>query len=157
MAEHFSKELNTRIEITKVDISFFDEITLTDIIVYEQTNVKNPDTLVYLGKANVKLNNLFFLKDSIRIYRLEASQIYVNARRTEKKWNFDFISDYFGGEKKSKKSPASKPIVIRPEKIHLSQLRLHQRDGWYGEDMLVNCHDIKINFEKLDFLNEEIQ
>ena len=58
VANDLSKKLNTRVEIDKVDISFFDEVELSKLLIYEQGYSKT-DTLAFLGKVKLSVNDYF--------------------------------------------------------------------------------------------------
>ncbi len=154
LAKNLSKELGTRVGIDRVDISFFHSVKLNNLIIYEQKSFGG-DTIASIGKIEADFNNLFFLKDSLILRNVNADNIIVKTRRTNDKWNYDFIVDYFGSGKKSKSETKSN-FIIRPRNVELSRIRFQQTDGWLGENLTFTSGKIKAIFQTFDLSKQRV-
>ena len=128
VAGRLSKELRTEVEVGHVDFSFFHQILLEDVLIRD----RQKDTLAYAGSVEAKLNDWFFLKDEIIVYKLDLKKINLYAHRSDSIWNYQFLLDYF---QKPPASKPSKPIQIQLKEIRVQSCRILQKDEWTGTDM----------------------
>ncbi len=152
VCDKLSKELNTKISIGKVDFSFFDKLTIENILIEDQSK----DSLLFSGRANVELNDWFFLKDSILINQLSLKDVVINLRRRDSVWNYQFINNYFNKPSSNKKSSGKGDIILTCNKIELDNFKFAQIDEWTGEDILFSLKKTTATFKKVDFENKNI-
>lgn len=160
-----SETLETRVELKRVDIEFFDNVVLDGLYVEDL----NGDTLLYAEKFSAGLSGNFF---SVLWNRLEFSEVslsharvYLIKKADQRRGNFNALlaklEDLFGsgGPKKKKKSA---PFYLRIQNLNLhdvvfSEDRYSFRDGEIRRKLMsyqVAEGNIKIN--QLDLANNLI-
>ncbi len=152
VSDKLSKELNTKISIDRVDFRFFNKLSLENLLLEDQSK----DSLLFLGKANIELNDWFFITDSILIQRLSLNDVIINLNRHDSIWNYQFIENYFYQPSSSKKSGSKGKIKLNCNKIETDNFRFAQIDEWTGEDILFSFKKIAATFNKLDLENKNI-
>lgn len=118
----FSDEWNTKVDIQKVDIIFFDRVALDGVILLDQEK----DTLAHLGSVELVLDKLNLSKRVIDIKDLTLKKGNVKIYRDKEKgeFNFQFISDYF----KSEDTTAGKPYQVTLHTIRMQQVDFRYDD-----------------------------
>ena len=106
VAANLSEKLKTRVTIKKVDLAFFNKLSIEGLMVED----RKKDTMLYAGSARVNLTDWFFLKDRITFHYLALSNAVVHMNRTDSIWNYQFLVDYFVSPKKSSGKSAQKSI-----------------------------------------------
>lgn len=148
---HYSKELNTKITIKKIDINFFSKVRINDLLILDKTN----DSLLYAGNVNVELNDWFFFKDTINIKNISLENIIFHSTRQDSNWNYQFISDYFLTTSENKQKSVN-PFNIKIDNIHLKNIFLSNTDKWRGEDILFSLKEFNGNVKTFDLSNKNI-
>lgn len=151
-----SESLETRVELQRVDIEFFDNIVLDGLYVEDL----NGDTLLYAQKFSAGLSGNFF---SVLWNRLEFSEIslsharvYLIKKADQRRGNLNALlaklDEIFGsGKPKQKKKPA--PFYLRIQNLNLhdvifSEDRYSFRDGEIRRKLMsfqVEDGNVKIN------------
>lgn len=136
-----SKELNTVVQIAKVDIAFLDRVYVSGVYLEDL----DQDTLAYIGSVELNINTFTWAFDDFQLDKLELkdADIRLIKKLGQEEFNYVFIQDYFSSDKPKK--PREKPAP----KVHLKQLVLHNVDFRY---ILEYRRDFEhgINFSKLD-------
>lgn len=113
IADYFSDELNTLVDVKRVDISFFNTLILEGLYVEDH----NKDTLLFTKKLFVKLTDFSIKKNVFVFNHIELYQPYIMVKQCDSmKYNFSFIIDYFS----SNDTSISKPIDISSSDIKIS-------------------------------------
>lgn len=143
--DYLSRELDTELHIGKVDIYFFDKLSLDDVFVRDQ----NGDTLASLTSIDVVLESLNLSKNKIILKNITLNQGRVGISRDSIKgdYNYWFITDYFdSGKKKTKKKPTD---------LTIQSLDLDQVDVTY-DDYRKSYSDYGMDFDHLNLKNVEL-
>ena len=92
VASYFSNELNTKIEIDRLEIDFWNEVNLNQFYVED----KKGDTLLFLENLKVEIEALSY-GDKFLAASLSLSEPVVNLYREKDQasFNYDFIEQYF--------------------------------------------------------------
>ncbi len=144
-----SERLNSKVSIQSVDIAFFNKLEFKGLLIEDLKK----DTLLYAGSARVNVNDWFFTKDKIIIKYLGLSDIIVNIDRTDEKWNYQFLVDYFSSPTSQKKK---NKIELDCKELHIEKIHLSRIDKWIGEDMIVSADEIDLTLKKFDLTNQDI-
>ena len=109
---------------------------------------QNKDTLIFAGAARIDLNDWFFAKEKIILKYISLSKATINLKRSTKKWNYQFIADYFQSSDAEKKQ---RNLIFDFKKIHLSDTHFNLIDEWKGTSMLTSVKqlDASISFSDL--------
>ena len=149
VADSFSKKLNTKVSIKKIDISFFNKLLLRDLLVKDRSN----DTLVYAGTAKLSITDWFIFKDKAEIKYLGLEDAKVNMNRKDSVWNYQFLIDYFASPSTGK---AKKQIEFNLKEAHFKNINFIKNDGWIGQDMNVSLDALDISMNGVDYKNKNI-
>ncbi len=141
-----SKELNTNISIGKIDYTFFNKLTIENLLIEDQSK----DSLFFSGKTSLELNDWFFLKDSLLIQQISLSDFSIKLKRYDSVWNYDFLENYLEHPSSNKKSGSGGNIKFSCKKIELNNFKFEQIDEWSGEDILFSLQKTKASFKKID-------
>lgn len=111
---YLSAELNTTVTIDKVDIDFFDYLTLHGVYVEDL----HRDTLLYVQKIECKIDDFSIDKDFLHLKyaKLINPGINIIKYKGENDFNYEFIEDYFSSPKKDTDT-ASDFFDLRIKKI----------------------------------------
>ena len=90
---YLSKELNARVEIERLKISFISNVTLQGIFVSD----KNLDTLIYGKSITVDVSHFNYETHKLNLDEVELTDIKVKLLKykNEDDWNFQYLADYF--------------------------------------------------------------
>lgn len=140
-SDWLSKELQTVVQIERVDIAFFDHVYLDGIYMED----RDGDTLAYLEQVELNLSSIDWSFSSINLDKLALSngKIYLIKKIGQDDFNYGFIEDYFASDRDTPPKEGQAP------KIYLSNLILNDIDFKY---ILEYRRDYEhgINFNKLD-------
>ncbi|MBI2258738.1 MAG: translocation/assembly module TamB domain-containing protein [Flavobacteriia bacterium] len=103
--DYFSKELNTKIQIKKIDLVFFDQLYLDGVFLLDLQK----DTLADIQhiKAHFALKNFDLENNQITVnaVELEKGKVKLYQDKKDGNFNFQFIADYFASEDTTKAEP----------------------------------------------------
>ena len=150
VSDNLSEKLHTEVKVEHVDIDFFKNITAEGVLVRDLKK----DTLISVGSLSGKMNNWFFLKDTININNVLLSDVVVNLNRTDSVWNYTFLVDYFSKPKTNKKKTPSK-INIDLNELHFKNIEYNKIDKWIGDDMIGSIGKLDLVMDELN-LNKKI-
>jgi hypothetical protein len=110
------------VRIGKVDIDFFDYLTLKEVFVGDQ----HGDTLVYAPEIVCQFDTLSFKNEYFVIQKAELIDPYINMRKYESdtSWNYQFLDDYFSTDE-PKTDTTKSEVEIRVRKIALTNARMN--------------------------------
>jgi hypothetical protein len=152
--EFLSKQLNTRVEIEKVKIVFFNSAELKNFYLEDL----NKDTAIYAKNLEIKFGifELLNKRVDVKSILLQDSKIHLHRDSTGKVMN---LAELFKGF-----ASAPKDTTVNPSKgfnwnIHLEQLGLKQIDFRYLDekshlDLRVAVPDCNIAMDKVDLKNK---
>ncbi|MEO5966621.1 MAG: hypothetical protein ABIP69_00040, partial [Ferruginibacter sp.] len=149
VAESFSKKLNTKVSIKKIDISFFNKLLLRDLLIEDQSK----DTLVFAGTAKLSITDWFIFKDKAEIKYLGLDDAVVKMNRTDSVWNYQFLIDYFDTPPTDKKK---KQIEFNLKEAHFKNINFIKNDAWIGQNMQVSLRALDLSMEGVDYKNKRI-
>ncbi|MBK7938531.1 MAG: translocation/assembly module TamB domain-containing protein [Lewinellaceae bacterium] len=146
---YLSEELNTRVEVRRVDISFFDNLVLEGLYVQDLKG----DTLLYAGELTAGLNSNIFslLNNKLEFNELNLSNARFNLIRPkgEYDYNLQFLIDYFSAPpNKPPKKPA--PFSVRIQNLRLHDVEFVKDDELRGQRMVFNVPSAIIRVNNLD-------
>ncbi len=139
---YLSKELETELHIGKVDIYFFDRLSLDDVFVRDLDG----DTLASLGSIDVTLQslNLTTNKMTLRNIALNKGRVGISRDSIKGDYNYAFIADYFSSESKSSNS--------KPMEVTVKSLDIDQVDITY-DDYRKGYNEYGMDYDHLGFKN----
>lgn len=150
VAANLSEKLKTRVTVKKVDLAFFNKLSIEGLMVED----RNKDTLLYAGEARVNLTDWFFLKDRITFHYVALNDAVVHMNRTDAVWNYQFLVDYFVSPKKS--TGQSAPFEFDFKEVHLNNIFFNKVDKWIGQDMIGSIKKADIKLESVDYKNKQV-
>ncbi len=146
---YLSGELQTRVEVRHVDISFFDNLILEGFYVQDLKG----DTLLYAGELTAGLNSNIFslLNNKLEFNELNLSNTRINLRRAEGEYDYNvqFLIDYFStSPQKPPKKP--KPFSVRVQNLRLRDVTFLKDDEMKGQRMVFHVPSATIRVNNLD-------
>ncbi len=151
VTKSLSKNLNTTVSIKHIDLELFDKMSLEGLLVLD----KKKDTLVYAGAAKVSITDWFFFKKNITLNYIGLDDAFINLYRSDSVWNYQFLIDYFSGSGNETNNTA-KPINLELKTINFKNVKVWQKDGWRGEDLLASVNHLTIHADRFDLKNNII-
>jgi hypothetical protein len=151
-----SNKLNTVVSVDHVRIDLLNHLLLEGVYIQDLQK----DTLAYIGKAEVRITDWFFLKNKVPVLQyLGLSNAYINLYRKSESnaWNYDFIEDAFSGPNPKKKENNKHEFSLDLEKVLLQRVRFHMKDAWVGTDNIVDIGNFALNADEIDFKKKNIQ
>jgi hypothetical protein len=137
-----SKDLNTRIQIQKVDFSLFNRMHLEGLMVED----RNRDTLLYAGVANLRITDWFFFKKNIELKYIGLENAVINMQRRDSVWNYQFLVDYFSSPSSNKKTGGTSLDI---KELDLKNISFVKKDAWMGQDMTVRFVSLALDAKKI--------
>lgn len=104
-SSYLSKELNTKIEIGRLEIIFPNKISLKDILILDlkkDSILQVKEISLIIGKVNLPKNRFIIAKTE-----LNSGSIGISRDKQNGNYNYEFIADYFSTDSKSKTKPAT--------------------------------------------------
>lgn len=150
VTEFLSEELKSEFRIEKIDVVFFDRVYLKNVFVRDL----HKDTLASLNQIVVKIDhiNLGTNRIGIKSVGLYTGRIGIERDTISGIYNFQYIADYFSGEKSTKKK--SKPPIVTIQDLTIEDVTFSYDDyrksyNTYGMDY----DHIKLNHVFLEITN----
>ena len=147
---YISNALGTKIKASRIDISFFDEIQLDNVVIYDSEN----DTLIYIKKLDADVNLFSYWNQKIGIDKLHLIGTQLNLTQLSKdKNNFDqFINRLSSNEESNKKEPST-PWGFTIDKIDFEDTKIDMVN--LTNSLSVSFAELKGNFNQF-LLDESI-
>ncbi|MBB78043.1 MAG: hypothetical protein CL844_03455 [Crocinitomicaceae bacterium] len=120
IASNLSNKLNATVAIKNVYIVLPGELAIEDFILTDT----NKDTLFFLEKTYISLNNYNIPKISVDINSISLEGGYIHIKRDKNaKFNYAFLKNYFFNKKRKKKNP-----IIKIDKLNLKNITFKYDD-----------------------------
>jgi hypothetical protein len=144
--DFLSKELNTTIRIDEVSVVFIDKVAFDGVLVLDQQK----DTLAHIERIYLSIDKIDLNKNKINFGKaeLEKGNIRISRDRVYGDYNYWFITDYFAGEKKSKKK---KPFEVQLKELLLSDIHFRY------DDFRKKYTDFGVDFNHIDLRNLSLE
>lgn len=140
---YLSNELDCKVSVGAVDIKFFKTVQLDDVYFADQKK----DTVIYAPELNVTFSAFSIPKQRIIVSEVELNRARIGVVRyaNPRKFNIDFIIDYFSSSEK--KTTKSQKWDLKIEDVRLTDNIVSYRDLKYNET--TSC----INWDDAYFTN----
>jgi hypothetical protein len=148
---HFSKELNTRINIRHISFSLLNKMNLEGFVIEDQQK----DTMLSAGKLQVRITDWFLFKDKAVLEYIGLEDAKIKLQRNDSVWNYDFLADYFSPSSADTSSGTSR-LEINLKRIDLKNIDLFQRDGWRGRDMTAKFESLNLDARNINFNTKNV-
>ncbi len=145
-----SKDLQSRITIDNINISFFNNLNLQGVLIEDQKK----DTLLAAGLIQVRITDWFFFKDKADLKYIGLENAVIKLQRTDSVWNYRFLEQYFSSPGSGSKKKAG--ITFNLKQIALKNLSFVQKDGWIGNDMIVRVQSFDMDANDISVTNSVI-
>ncbi|NTW25226.1 MAG: hypothetical protein HGA37_11030, partial [Lentimicrobium sp.] len=125
-AKYLSEELGTRVQIGGLDISWFFDIVLEQVVVDD----KSGRSILNAQRIRLDLGKLDRKNKYLGIYAVGLTKAEINLTRnaSDSLMNFEFIVDYFSGTDSTGKKSESKPWKIGISGIGMKDCILNYSD-----------------------------
>lgn len=151
---YLSSELQTRVELRHVDISFFDNLLLEGLYVEDQ----HQDTLLYAESLAAGLNSniLSLLSNKLEFNEIKLTRARFNIRRYEGETqnNLQFILDFFSSPQPKNKKKS--PFRIRIQNMRLTDVQFQSEDQVRGKKIWASLPNGVIRVRNLDIPSKVI-
>lgn len=152
VTKKFSRELNTKISIKRVDFSLFNRMYFEGVMVEDQKK----DTLLYAGNIKVRITDWFFFKNKIELKYIGLEDALIHFHRTDSVWNHQFLFDYFSSPSPGKKTDDSSGVELNLKKAELKNIRFVQTDKWLGHDQEVRIGKLNLDARNINFKTRQV-
>ena len=147
-SEFFSSQWNTKVEIRALSITPFINAGIKDIYVEDL----NKDTLLYAGYLEANLSEIP-TGPHVKVKNVLLENAVCRLIEKDKKFNFQFIIDYFSSDKPKEKKPSSSPFILEVKDLKLKNVNFVLADkdkktpvqkGLFASNRIV-CNDIDMH------------
>jgi len=149
--DFLSDQLQTQTNVGKVEIDFFDNLTLRDLYIEDQSS----DTLVYVESLSIDIGIFSLLKKEVYIDMIEIENVKLNLKNRSPSngkdygWNFDFLFPESNGSS----TESSWDIGIRSAMIKTYSLSSIDKES--STDVTIDGGLLSINIDDLN-LSEKL-
>lgn len=150
-AHKLSETLQTEVKIGHADFTLFNRFVLRDVLVLDEKK----DTLLYAGDIKAKITDWFFLKDEITLHYLGINEAMVQTSRMDSNWNYGFILDALSTPS-STKTKQQNSLQLDIKELDLSSIIITTKDGWKGEDQIINIKNMRLTAHQVDLAQKKI-
>lgn len=140
-ADFFSQEWQTRVEVKKVNIVFFDKLQIEGIFIGD----RKMDTLIAAEtlQADISLFDLFERKVILEGISISNGTIKVIRDSIDRKYNFDYLIQYFSPKEKD---TIAKPFHFDPGEVTFKNMVIAYIDKKYIDvSEGIDFDDIRLN------------
>jgi hypothetical protein len=145
-AAYLTNQLGTKVAVEHIDFTLLNRVNINGVFVADKAN----DTLAYIGTAQVKITDWFFLKDSSTIHYAGLKNTVINLTRHDSVWNYQHIVDYFGSGSSSS-GKKKKGLQLDLKAVDIENLTLNTTDGWVGQNQTIAVKNVHVAANKIDF------
>lgn len=126
---YLSKELNTRISVQSVDISWFLDVELLGVVIEDQ----HKQTILKTSRIRLDIGKIDTRRKYLGIFGISLTDAQVNIVRyaSDSLVNYAFLADYFGGAKE----PSAGEKVSKPWQIGISGIKLSNSAFSYHNEL----------------------
>ncbi|MGE9312207.1 translocation/assembly module TamB domain-containing protein [Niabella sp. CJ426] len=151
VTSRLSKELQTRIEIGRIDLSLFNKLNLQQVLIKD----RQKDTILSAGEITVNITDWFFFKKDVELKYIGLRDAYIHLQRQDSVWHHQFLLDYFSTPASPKKKKNGINLALR--EVDLKNIRVKQEDGWIGQDMTLSLASLNTVSRNVDFKKKLIE
>jgi len=144
-----SERLDTKIDIGKVEITFFNRIYLENLYIED----RRPDTLAYIGSVEATFNYFQLFKKNISLNNLKVNDVFVHLHKSSGDLEYNF-------EKIFKVIPQSNDTIgkendwkLKLNDIGLSKINFLMTDSLGGSIVEIKAPEILVNYKKFNLEN----
>ncbi|MFH0865219.1 MAG: hypothetical protein V1904_03435, partial [Bacteroidota bacterium] len=150
-AEFLSAELKTEVKVGGVDVNYFLDIVLEDLLVKDL----HKDTLIYSNRLIADVEDVWLGKNKIEINRVTLKNSYINLKKykSDSALNIQFIINYFNPPTAEKDTSASAPWKVILNSIELKDNRFDYCIEESVNDTLTKAGIVNFNDLSLRSLN----
>ena len=145
---YLENKLHTKVQISKLAISFPKQIVLEDVYFEDQ----HQDTLFSGGKIQVDIALFKLLRSNVEINYVELKDIHANIHRlgTDTSFNYQYILNAFATADTTASTDTSGGMKISLRKIVLNNVSGVFKDDKSGINFLAKVGKFETGFEKFD-------
>lgn len=147
---YLSKKLDTKVELSKIDINILRHIKLENLLVEDQQT----DTLIFAHDVSIGIRNINPFKPSFRLSDITLTDALINIYRNnpDTVFNYQFVVDAFGSKNPDKKSSGTLP-EINFKKVALRNVRFSIHDELLSQESIYTVNNAEIIANKIDTKN----
>ena len=147
---YLSNQLETTVEVERIDLDFFDKLVLKGVFIEDLSQ----DTLLYAKTIKANFNGMGLLHNQLEVKNIHLIDTYFNLHRPKGAYeqNIDFIIDRLSSKKKKKPST----FLLNAKAIYLKNIRFRQRDAHKGDDLSIFLKRGKIKVTDIDFKAQKL-
>ncbi len=144
-----SKQIGTPVE-GRLSFSIPDWVRLEDLLLRDQTK----DTLLYAQRAHLDVGLWKLFNNELLIEQVELENAFVQLKKKDKKFNFDYLLEAFSSDTPSAPADTSKtPLQITLSGIDLKQIRVNYTDEDIDQQFRVRLGHLVSGLHELDLQN----
>lgn len=162
-SDYLSKKLGTRVEIGSIDIGLFDNVIVSDVLIYDQKHKK----MLSAGRMSVNMDFIDLIQQKGKYISISSAQLFnfdasIYKESALAKPNFQFIIDSLSSKDKKPSKPLDltiNSIIIRNGHIRYDQLDMPRQEGQLSMNHLdVSDFNSNLRIKKItnDSLNVDI-
>ncbi|MBL7924297.1 MAG: translocation/assembly module TamB domain-containing protein [Bacteroidia bacterium] len=152
VAGWLTDELQVKVEVASVDIRLFRSVVLNGVFIQDQQK----DTLICIPELEASISQFSYKKQKLTFsaITLKEARIGLKFYKDPRKYNIDFLIDYFSSSQKD--TTASKPWAVRIRKLQLQNCHFTYRDYKFNDaDHGIDWEDLAL--KKLNVVLEDIE
>ncbi len=152
ITSYLSEELNTEVQIKRLDIDFFDKLLLQEFYIEDQLG----DTLLYSKelKVEMSIDLLSALRRQFDVDNIYLTDAQINLRRKagESKNNLEFLLSYWQSPDSLavKNRPPPQPVFLDLDGVFLKNVRFYNEDLMKGTKLQVYIPEGEIQLEDIN-------
>ncbi len=154
---YLSNELDTKVEVGRLNINFFDKLVLEDFYVEDQQT----DTLLYAESLKVNISAFTFLrKKELYIDDISLKKARINLHRPADSTDFNiaFLSDFFAPQKgqggststANKTDKKQNGWLLMANSLYVDDVQFNLNDELKGTALKVNLPKGSLDFNEID-------
>ncbi|MEN0004061.1 MAG: translocation/assembly module TamB domain-containing protein [Bacteroidota bacterium] len=152
-----SKTLETRVELDRISISFFDKLVLNGLYVEDY----NQDTLIYSQEllANINTNPISYFQRGLEIeeINLATTRFFIRRPRgSDQNTLQQVLAKLVADDKEEEKDKEKKPFQLNLDLVRLDDVHFIQDDDFRGQLLSIYIGQGEIDIEHFDLPNERI-
>ena len=157
VTSYLSEELDTKVEIDRVDYSLFDKLVLEGFYVEDHAG----DTLLYSRelKASFDLNLIKLIRKDydIKDVYLNDARLKIFRDSAQQYNNLSLLLNKFSNEEKVTSNKKGRPTFLSVENIYLDKINFIQDDRVKGMEMIAFLEKGSIDVKNLDLASKIIE
>jgi len=156
LTSYFSKKMNTKVEIDKVDLSIWRGLELDGFYVEDQSG----DTLIYSEHLEVGLQkslfSIFTKELSLNDVRLVNGHVHIVKRRNQSQSNIEVLLASLGNGGSKEASKPGDPYNLELKVVQLKNVHYQMEDENLGRTQSYQITEGVVEFDNIDLANGNI-